>query len=53
LLVDIAQHLLSVLLLRLEQRRERVEESLVVARRQQTAFDAELFHRPGEAEAVH
>jgi hypothetical protein len=34
-------------------RQERIEESLVVAGRQQTAFDAELFHHPGKAEAIH
>jgi protease-4 len=51
--VDFLQHGLGVLLMLFGLRAERVEETLVFTRRQQTPFNAQLFHRSGKAEAIH
>src|SRR6188768_2147109 len=53
LLMDLVDHRLGEGGLLLVLRRERVEHALVGTGREQAALDAELFHRTGEAEAVH
>ena len=53
LLVDLVDHRLRIGLVLLVLRRERIEHALVLAGGEQAALDAELFHRAGEAEAVH
>src|SRR5215470_4277688 len=51
--MDLVDHLLRVFALLGRDRRERVEEILVLARSQCTPLDAEFFHGTDEAEAVH
>ena len=53
LLVDFVQHRLRVALLLLVDRRERIEEGLVLARGEGAPLHAEFLHGAGEAPAVH
>ena len=51
--MDLVEHLLRIGSVRRVLRAERIEETLVLARGQQAAFDADLVHQAIEAEAVH
>ena len=51
--MDFIEHALRIRLVLFRQGAERVHETLVLARRQQTALDADLFHDARKAEAIH